>query len=175
MKTVARAWLKRFGTVASAARNGMKRLKDFVRDWPVIEVVVLAVIVLGYYFAWKDVTLGEQTDVDQRSLGATAVSSAITGTLTVVGILLSAALIGLQMMSSLSAQAKTHVRYAVWWAGLSLLAGAIALALIPSRVGRFDVAADPYIAIWGMVGLTLMVFAAARIVFSIRAILQPTP
>jgi hypothetical protein len=67
---------------------------------------------------------------------------------------------------------KAHLRYAVSWAGLSLLAGAMGLALIPARVGKYDVASDAYVAIWGMAGLMLMVFAGARIVFSIRALLR---
>jgi hypothetical protein len=88
--------------------------------------------------------------------------------------MLSAALIGLQILQSLPSTAKTHIKYAALWSSFSLLMGAYALALLPSRVRQYDVAADRLIGGVGLAQLFLMVVAAVRTVLAIRTALRHT-
>jgi hypothetical protein len=141
------------------------------RNWPILEVSLLLIATGMYACFWRGVQLTSPA-TDERALAATTLSAAITGTLTVASILLSAALIGLQVIKDLPSDSKTHIRYAVWWSVLSLLAGAIDLSYLPSRVGKFDVATDRLVAMVGMWQLLLMVAGALRIVFAVRTALK---
>lgn len=142
-----------------------------LRNWPILEVGSLLIVTAIYACIWRGFQLTSPA-TDERALAATVVSGAITGTLTVASILLSAALIGIQVIKDLPPGSKVHVRYAVWWSVLSLLAGAIDLSYLPSRVGKFDIATDPLVAIVGMWQLLLMIASALRVVFAVRTALK---
>jgi hypothetical protein len=84
--------------------------------------------------------------------------------------MLSGTLIGFRAgQATLSGVAKTHITWAVIWAIVSLFFGAVNLSYVPSRVLRFDVTTDMWIAIFGGFQLVLMIAAGVRIVLAVLA------
>jgi len=146
-----------------------KTVWERIRDWPIIEIVLATIIGILYSCAWAGLAIKPEDKVEQRTLAATTVGGAITGALTVAGILLSAALIGLQVIQSLPPATKIHVKYAALWSCLSLVIGTVALALLPSRVGRYDVASDPVTTAYGVLQLFLMSMSAFRLFAAVFA------
>jgi hypothetical protein len=150
----------------------LNSLRRFLRDWPVVEAIFLVAIVAGYAVAWRHPRTESGFSDATRQLIAYTVLYVLSGTLAAASIMLSGTLIGLQVAVSLNAEAKTHIRHAVGWSILSIIAGAWDLALLPSRVGAHNLATDSTVAIFGALQLFCMVFAAVRILCAVRIALR---
>lgn len=150
-------------------------MREFVRTIPLLEAAALAVF-LGYLvWAWRGVTLQQETSDQKRGVSASAVSSAISGALTASSIMLSGTLIGLRAAAPLSGATRRHIEWAVVFAVLSLIAGAVNMAYLPARVSRYDVATDKTIAVLGGIELFFMVVAGLRIVAAVFSVMGSLP
>jgi len=142
------------------------------RLWPIVEVVIAgSLIYLVYGPAWLGRSPIKEPSSDQRAISADAVTAALTEPLTVVGIMLAAALVAVERISSLGPNTKTHIRYAIVYSVLSLIFGSIALSYLPAWVGSYDVATVVLIACLGAAQQFLMIAAAARLLIAISSIL----
>jgi len=142
----------------------------FCREKAIIELILFVGYVGGIVYLWHGRPSTQEPIDLKRSMGANAIASAVTGSLTVAGLFLSAALIALRGDQPLSLESKNHIRWAVSFALISLLAGAFALAYVPARVAKYDVTGDVAIAVSGAVQLLTMLMAGARILFAILRI-----
>lgn len=149
--------------------NGLRR---FLRDWAIIEVALLLLVVASYVAGWCHQKEGALGSEGTRQLIATTIVYVLNGTLAVASIILSGALIGLQAVQHLPAEGKTHILYAVRWAVVSIIAGAWDLAMLPSRVEQHNLSYDPMVAIFGAVLLFSMIFAAVRLMFAVQIALR---
>ena len=78
--------------------------------------------------------------------------------------MLAGALVGVQVFRHLGPNGIAHVRYAVVYALFSLSLGAWGLALVPSyAAAKYDVATVMDVAVFGLMQLILMIFAALRV------------
>ena len=142
-----------------------------MHKWPVLEAFIFVpfifLLVVGW---WGTAPKVEKNDL-KRSVAANTVSAAVNGTLTAASIMLSASLLGLWGTTP-RAESKTHIKYGVAYALVSLMAGAIALAYLPARVSEFDVTSEKLIAIAGACQLFFMMAAGTRIFAAILLILR---
>jgi hypothetical protein len=69
-------------------------------------------------------------------------------------------------------EAKTHMRYSVFWSIFSIGLGAWNLGLLPSRAGAHDLSRDPFIAFFGTWQLFFMAAAGSRLVCVVKAALR---
>lgn len=147
-------------------------IRKFCRNIPIVEIVAGVVLIGLLIWAWQGVTPRQEKDATERSVGASTVSTVITGVLTVAGVMLSAALIGVSVGVSLLAESKLHIKWAVIFAVASLVAGTLGLTYLPSRVTHWDVTSDVAIAILGVLQFFFMVASGVRMVLAVLTVVR---
>src|ERR1700676_5487971 len=108
-------------------------IRSALRGLPILELIVLCILGAIYFIIWRGAPVpAEVTDARLQLIGY-SLFYALSGTMAAASIILSGTFIGLQSATTLPVETKTHIRHAVGWSLVTIIVGAWALALLPSR------------------------------------------
>ncbi len=154
--------------VTTVRRRTWRSVCTCLRTKPLLEISLSVLYIWALVYLWTTEP-PKAFDDNLGLVGASTVSSALTGALTAASVMLSGTLIGLTRAAEPPLNAVWHIRWAVVFALVSLGAGAYGLASLPSRMGN-NLAGEMAVAIVGSVQLAALVFSAFRITFAVFSI-----
>lgn len=145
----------------------------------VIDLVIVGLLVLSVYASWTtplNLTQQERTTMNQfneRNLSLSAVSGAVSATMTTASIILSVAG-AIVALGKLPPASTLHFLIAGVECGISLMSGVFIMAALPQIAWKNNVAFSPYVGTLLGVQIYVMLPAVGRLLIGIYHVLRKT-